>query len=201
VVSNPDFKKYWQINAFEVPDIKQDEIVLHSKKGELTGNTYVNMLLPKASDRDIVIKGGKEANEVFGKKYTAPILNRESSGHRIMISPKKDQKKDQFLTVFQMTADSVKPMPLEHYDTERMSVIVADKYVVCINKDDQFIAESFQIDIPEKKNYKIVLTGLRSGKWAVTNSTGKLIANIEVKENKNCGFFESAQGKYTIKPM
>ncbi|ADY51260.1 heparinase II/III family protein [Pseudopedobacter saltans DSM 12145] len=201
VTSDATFKKYWQINAFEVPEIKSDEIVLHSQKGELTGNTYVNMLLPNASDRNIVVKGGKDANEVFGKKYTAPIVNRESSANRIMISPKKDQKKDQFLTVFQVTADSIKPMPLKHYDTGRVSVIVADKYVVCINKDDQFISESFQIDIPEKKNYKIVLTGLRSGKWGVMNSKGKLIASIEVKENKNCGFFEAIQGKYIIKPI
>jgi heparin/heparan-sulfate lyase len=67
--SNPEFKKYWQINAYNMPEKIKNGVVLQNQREGLVGKTYVEMLVPSATDRQINILSGSDANSSFQFKY------------------------------------------------------------------------------------------------------------------------------------
>src|SRR5690606_11650287 len=101
-VLNPAFKKYWQINTLNMPSLANGIWKLESQFNDVKGKTYVNMLLPAHSEREVEVLSGESANSVFGGQYHPNSAWPEARGSRIMVSPKRPNKKDRFLTIFQM---------------------------------------------------------------------------------------------------
>lgn len=199
--SNPEFKKYWQINAHHVPAITDNGFVLHNQHKGRVGKTHVEMLLPAAKDRKIEVRSGEDANSSFNFKYEAPTETlAEVKGSRIMISPHHSNGNDRFLTVFQVAADDTKPLPVKHLETEVSHVIILADRVVSMSKSNDLIDRKFILNIPAKGSYQVVLAGMKAGEWNITGSQRKVKFNVNVEEGKHTVFFLASKGKYTITP-
>ncbi len=201
-VSDPSFKRYWQVNTFNTPVFDKGRIVLRNKCNDLIGKTHINMLLPSAAEQNVEVLTGENANSTFGNVYTPPFLDiQETRGYRLMISPKRQNKEDEFLTVFQVTPEDGEPMPLKVFKTAVSHVVVAGNNIVSMNRLDGLITTKFEIDIPQGKNNQIVLTGLKDGSWKVfyQNKTAE-VGVFEVFKSENTIYFEGKKGKYLIMP-
>ncbi|SMC53909.1 hypothetical protein [Pedobacter nyackensis] len=197
----PEFKKYWQINSLNSPQITGNGVMLHSQIDGAVGKTQVDILVPAANERKIEILEGDDANSSFKFKYDVPVSNLpEASGYRIMVSPNAANKSDHFLTVFQLTAGNTVALPIAHSETAVSNVVIVGDRVVSMNKSDKLIDKSFVLNIPEKGKYQVVLTGMKAGEWNVTSSDGKVKFNANIKQDKHTMFFIAAKGTYTVTP-
>lgn len=197
--SNPAFKKYWQINALNLPEITNEGVILKSERDGKIGKTHLTMLIPSKEERTMEVFSGEEANSAFGLKYEVPITNQpEARGSRIMISPLKPAKENYFLTVLQVAEGGAAPLPIVHEQTEVSHVLIIGDRVVSMAKDQEPINRSFEINVKPKGRYKIVLTGMKAGQWEIRNAAGKVLSSQTVHDQKNTMFFEANEGAYHV---
>jgi heparin/heparan-sulfate lyase len=200
--TRPEFKKYWQINAHNLPEKTAKGFVLHNNRGKLVGKTYIEMLLPAAADRSLEILSGQDATSVFNSRYETPsaIQYPETKGHRVMISPKNTGTRDRFLTVFQMTSDDTKPLPVSFYETSQSYVITISDRMVSLSNTTAFIDKGFTLKVPNDKKYQVALVGMKPGQWNIKGRRGKVNYNADVKSGKNTIFFLADGGEFVITP-
>nr|WP_295923099.1 hypothetical protein [uncultured Dyadobacter sp.] len=196
--ADPSFKKYWQINALNLPVQTDSGVVLSNEKNGSVGKTHVQMLVPSPSERTMQIMSGPEANSTFGHNWKVNSKQREATGHRIMVSPGTARKQDRFLTVFQMVDGDTKPLPIDFKESGSHYVIrIADRVVVMASGADD-IQEAFEIHIPGDGNYLVTVTGIKSGKWKIEGPSVKM--ETDVNEQENTIFFNAKAGAYRIVP-
>ncbi|HEY9261566.1 DUF4962 domain-containing protein, partial [Chitinophaga sp.] len=149
--SKPEFKKYWQINTLKEPLQTPTGVMLHNELNGGSGKTYVDMLVPAAKDRQTDILSGDKANSTFEFQYKVNSNKPEASAHRIMISPKEANKRDRFLTIFQMAADSSKPLPVNFYETNGSYVVTIDDRMVSMSASAHLVQSPFTLKVPADK--------------------------------------------------
>jgi len=199
--AKPEFKKYWQINAHNMPEKTHNGLILQNQRDGLVGKTHIEMLIPAPANREIEILSGPDANSSFKFSYEPPIATQpEANGHRIMISPKNAGNRDRFLTVFQITAGDTRSLPVTHYETTESYVVILADRVVSMSSSSDFISRSFTLKVPAKGNYQVVLAGMKAGYWNVKSRNGKVHFNANVAAGKNTIFFRAGGGEYVISP-
>ena len=205
VSANADFKKYWQINTHNPPEITGTGVVLSNRRKGLVGNAHVNMLLPRPENRTLEVLGGEDANSSFEYKYEVPSrinhLNYpEADGHRILISPKAAGKQHRFLTVFQMTAGQTQPLPVSYTETEDYYLVYMAGSIVGMNKGI-LTSSGIKVNVRDKNEHQVVLTGIKEGTWNIRSRNNKTNFNTAVSEGKNTIFFKAGKGEYTVSPL
>lgn len=196
--AKPEFKKYWQINTLKPPVETPTGVKLHNELNGVTGNTYVDMLVPAAGDRLTEILSGEKANSTFEFPYKVNSNKPEASAYRIMISPKSANKRDRFLTVFQMTADGVAPLPVSYYETGESYIITLADRIVGMSASTGLVRTGFNLKVPADKEYQVVLTGMEPGFWHIEG--GEINRNVKVIAGKHTLFFKARGGTYHITP-
>jgi len=187
-VSNPAFKKYWQINTFSTPTPAADGIDIAAEKGELKGNIRLSMLLPTPSDREVqILSGEEEMHQVFGVQYTPPSSTVQTQGSRVLFSLQAENEHDEFLTVMQMMDEKGEELPISHLEMEFAHIVVAGEHVIGFAKTATPINAEWSLDIPTDREYQVVLTGMAAGKWSIKQSDKE--EWIDVAEGDSTMFF------------
>ncbi len=199
--AKPEFKKYWQINAHNKPLVTENGVVLQNKLGDLVGKAHVDILVPAPDSRKLEVLSGADAKSSFNFKYDAPVTTLpEAHGHRIMVTPNKENGRDHFLSVVQLTSGDIKPLPVTHLVTPVSDIIVLADRVLSLNKGLEFINQQFSFKVPAKGSYQIVLAGMKAGDWNVTSANGKVKFNTTVKEGEHTIYFTGSNTTYKITP-
>lgn len=198
--ADADFKKYWQINSLNKPEIQDGKVILHSKNGLKIGKTYIDMLYPTKEERVINVVSGTEAVSVFGINFKSPDENTpEAKASRTMISPIKSNKADRFLTVMQVLNGDTKPLTVQHQNYEHHDVILFDHKLISMPKGDSLGDQKFEITVPkDSKNYQVILNGLAAGNWMVKGPNAKSSFSLKVEAGKNTTFFSAKGGVYNV---
>lgn len=194
------FRKYWQINTLHEPGQSGAGLVLKNELGGLVGRTHVNMLLPSAAGRSTEILSGKAVNSTFGQQYEVKSAKPEANAHRIMISPKNANKRDRFLTVFQLTAGDREPLPVAFKETGECYLLTIADRVVCMSAGSDLIHSPFTLEVPAGGPYQVALTGLKPGFWNVRSTEGGVNFNVDVVPGKNTVYFSAGAGQYRVSP-
>ena len=197
--ADSSFRKYWQINTLNKPLEHPNGWQLYSKLKGVQGNTFVEMLYPKVGERDEELLTGELANNVFGFQYKPNSAWPEAKGTRIMVSPKQGNYTDNFLTVFQMTADGVRPYPLQANKLGSYYYVEFANKLVCIPARAGFVEEEIVLEKLSAELKTILFTGLAAGHWTVQEGDGKL-RNIEIKDRDNVYSLESRSQKVILRP-
>lgn len=202
VSSDPSFRKYWLIHSIEEPETGVQELTIRRTKDGDTGKLYCNVLLPEA-DMTKVGGPGKEF-WVFGENYpnaatTRPDPCNERGAWRVEVTPKKESKEDCFLNVMQVMDNSVKPLPVQRIDAEKVVGAAIDDRMVFFNRDSRQLTGTFTFEIPKTsgKKVKVLLTDLAEGKWTVRKGKNAVKAD-KVSAESGTLYFEAAPGKYTV---
>lgn len=206
ITSNPNFKKYWQINTLNRVLVSDNLITLENTKQGRTGKTHVQLLLPERSDYTTTVLSEADANSSFTFQYEVPgrIIERnfpEANAHRIMLSPVKHSKEDNFISFFQMSDDHVAPVQVEYREDVHHHVVSFANHVVSMCKQLDLIQGKFSMYIPEPNSHsKVLITGLKEGKWNVRRKDGKVNFDMVVLPKRNTIYFQALGGYYTITP-
>ncbi|MCL2305829.1 MAG: hypothetical protein FWC43_10845 [Planctomycetaceae bacterium] len=197
-VSNPGFKKYWQINTLSTPELTAEGIHLPVERNERKGRISLSMLIPSPADRQTqMLSGSEEVHQVFGVQYTPPIQTLQTRGTRTLFSPQAENERDEFLTVIQMIDEKGTELPVSRLETKAAHVVVAGNHVVGFARTAAPISGEWSLEIPSDREYQMVLTGMAAGKWTVHQS-GKE-ESIEVTEGNTTLFF-SGKGTCRLVP-
>ncbi|RHJ92171.1 hypothetical protein DW095_09005 [Bacteroides sp. AM07-16] len=200
ITSKENFEKYWKINTFNEPVRSGSNIVLHNGSNGFTGNTYINMLLPLPENREIEISSLKDSSTVLGPQYQIKSTRPEAGGYQVVAYPKENKKQNRFLTVFQMTADDTKPLPVDFSEKDGKYIIRLQDRIVCMSSGYEQIQEPFTLTVDQDSEFQILITDLKPGFWNIQDEKNKINLNFKVKVGKNTIFFKSGKGKYTITP-
>ncbi|MCD2424017.1 DUF4962 domain-containing protein [Niabella pedocola] len=199
--ADPSFKKTWQINTLNRPQVAAGRFILSSSLKGRTGTTYVNMLVPAARDRKYQVLSGDSSAFVSGDLYSARSAWPEAKGSRILVSPLKETKQTTFVTVFQMAEETHAELPLQF--TERAGYVqfqVADKLVV-LARPGSLLQEAFTLEVPGDQEYEVIVAGLREGFWNLSGADGKLNFNAAVLKNKHTVSLKMKGGRLVLKPQ
>lgn len=196
--ADSSFKKYWQINTLNQPESNNNYLVLQNQRDGLIGKTHVQMLVPTPNERSTEILSGEEAIKVFGIPYKVTSKQPEANGHRILISPKNARQRDRFLTIFQMTADTVSPLPVTFQETEETYQILLANRIVVMTKGSDPISKPFTINIPADGEFQVLITGAKAGFWNVKGTEANF--NTMVDFGKNTFYFSAKKEKYVVSP-
>ncbi len=197
--SSADFQKSWQINPFNPPKVTGDRIILQSQHEGQIGRTFVNMLLPVVTDREITVMSGKEASSVSGHYYLPPKPELpEASGHRVVVTPKKKSPHDHFLTILQTVADGHQELPIEHKESAELHMILIDGHFISLPKGIALQSRGFRFALPPSdRSYQVALAGMEAGTWKISGPKGETRA-VEVISGQNTIYFEAAAGEYQL---
>ena len=202
VSSDPSFRKYWLIHSIEEPETGVQELTIRRTKDGDTGKLHCNILLPEAD----VTKVGGPGKEfwVFGENYpnvatTRPDPCNERGAWRVEVTPKKESKEDCFLNVMQVMDNSVKPLPVQRIDAEKVVGAAIDDRMVFFSRNSRQLTGTFTFEIPKtsSKKVKVLLTDLAEGKWTVSKGK-KTITSAKVNDQSGTLYFEAAPGKYVV---
>lgn len=190
------FKKYWQITTCQPPQQTSTGFILHNAVNDITGKTYVNMLLPAQEDRQTEILSGDSATSTFGHPYAV----NSPAVYRIMVSPRTARQQDRFLTVFQMARDNATPLPVSYYEMPQHYVVTIGNRIVVMASGSALTDTAFSLTLPGDQSYEVVLTGLAPGFWNVQDGNGKTISAVNIAAGKNTTSFHAKAGTYKVSP-
>ena len=201
--AKPEFKKYWQINTLNPPQLTLNGVLLHTAAFGVTGRLDVCMLWPKADERTVEIRSGAETHNVFGQTFMPPApAAPEACGHRVMFSPKQAQQRNQFLTLLQACDATTPPLPVKISETDTRVVLQIEDRIVSLAKGTELTRTAFELTVPSAgKPYQVLLAGLRAGAWKVANPNGQPLLNAVVEEGRNTLSFNAQGGRYPITPQ
>jgi len=198
---NPSFKKYWQINTLNPPELTKDGVILRNSDLGLDGKVTVRMLRPHPQERYVEILSGTESTTVFGNYFEPPKPDgAEANGHRIMFSPSKEQASDLFLTVMTMSDAKAADLPVSVEEFPDAFVVSLADRVVLMNKTGQMLTKALEVAVNADGESQLLLTGLAPGAWSIRSEDGKIQHNTQVEPNKNTAFFVVPRGHYVTKP-
>lgn len=204
ITSNPNFKKYWQINTLNHPVVSKNLITLENSKQGKTGKTHVRILVPQKGDYTTTVLSGEDANSSFAFKYEVPWKFRnfpEATAHRIMLSPVKPSQEDNFVTFFQLSDAHVAPMAVVYQECAHHHALSFGNHIVYMSNELDLIQNEFPLKIPTNNSHsKIVITGLKEGKWNVTRKDGTVNFDVVVLPQKNTVYFQLPGGDYIVTP-
>lgn len=200
LASRAEFKKFWKINTLEKPLLSDSSVILWSHKNELVGKTHVETLLPLSEDREIEISNRRDPGNILGPQDRISSGSPEANGYQIIIYPKSEKKCHRFLTVFQMTSDGTKPLPVKFLEKDDKYILSLSDRIVCMSSGDKFIQTPFSIDISGNSEHQVLLTDMKPGFWNISSSDKKINLNLKVESGKNTCFFRASKGLYFISP-
>jgi heparin/heparan-sulfate lyase len=199
--ASPNIKQYWQVNAFNRPDMAGSKIMLHSSEAGVTGYTAVDMLLPKPADREMSILGGDSSRNVFGTYYAVDTSWPESRAYRIMISPRERNRKQHYLTVFQMTKDSSQLLPIHFTDHGQWYELRIDQIIQITGAGKDAVTDSMEFNVPEREGgFTLVATGLNEGFWHLQKLGEDKSHNFYVRPGENTLQTTLTEGHYKLLP-
>ncbi|MBQ4336592.1 MAG: hypothetical protein IJC34_05335, partial [Lentisphaeria bacterium] len=197
--ADPAFRKYWQINTLQKPQLTGTGAVLTSNQDSLAGKMYLDMLQPAKWEAKVY--GGKDTHNVFGKQYFPPEKDKklpEANGFRIQFTPAGASDRDSFLAVMQITDGTVKPLKVLQSQTAVSDVLEFGNRVISINRKPDWIRETFTIKVHGESS-QILATGLAAGPWTVKTPEGNCYT-AHVEKGKNSLFLTGGKGEYTFIP-
>ncbi len=200
ITSKEDFSKFWKINTFNEPARSGQHVVLHNSHGNLTGKTHINMLLPLPEEREIEISSLKDSTSILGPQYQINSSLPETNAYQVIAYPKKHRKHNRFLTIFQMAADGIEPLPTDFYESDNKYIISIQDRIVCMSAGYEQIQESFSLNVDKDTEFQILIADLKPGFWNVRKTEAEMDVNFHVKAGENTVFFKGGKGKYIITP-
>lgn len=192
--SRAEFESYWQINTLEKPAIHPGGFMLKSEFQGKSGTMYVDMLKPKAIDRETIVHSGDSAAYVFGDLYQAKSPWPEARGTRILVRPKEKNTHASYATVFQMAEESEAKLPIEFVEAENYYLFKLADRIVVMAKADRYLDEAIQIDVSEDQEYEIILVGLKHGFWNVKNTVKNSSFNVNIMKDNHTVSWKSTAG-------
>lgn len=198
--NNADFEPFWQINTLEKPTVVAEGFQLMSQFKGKKGTTYVDMLKPKAADREALLWSGDSSAFVFGDLYQVKSPWPEAKGTRIMVRPTKKGTTSSYLSIFQMAEGETQKLPVVFEEKENYYLFkVADKVIV-MAKAHMFLHEAIQLEVPADQTYEVIFVGLQEGFWHVKNTVKNSNFNLNVLKSNNTTSWKSSGGTFLLTP-
>lgn len=200
VTAKSGYKKEWQINTLTKPVYLDSCIILQNSRNGRTGKTHVQMLQPHPTERQTQILSSADFGKLYGSQFMISSKIPEANGYHMIISPTDENRHNRFLTVFQMTKEDARPLPVKYYEKEMKYVIYMADYVVCMSSVAKLNQDSFSLSIPGNDESKVLLTDMNPGVWTVSSSDKKVEFSTKVSTSRNTIFFKAYPGEYKIYP-
>lgn len=199
--TNSFFKKFWKINTLNKPIVSDSMLVLHNRdEAGVIGKTHIKTLLPAHENRKITYWNSQDTCNFIAPLSIINTRDPESRGYQIVMTPKRENKRDLFLNIFMMTADGIMPLRTDFYEMDDIYFIEISDYIVVMHTKSDFINKPFELTITTNSTRKVILTGLKSGLWNVSCKENNTDFDFKISQNKNSFLFIGKSGSYRILP-
>ncbi|TDQ79117.1 heparin/heparan-sulfate lyase [Sphingobacterium yanglingense] len=199
--NNADFEPYWQINTLNKPIVNEDGFVLNSQFKGKKGVAFVDMIKPKAAEREVVLHSGDSSAFVFGDLYQVKSPWPEARGTRVLVKPKERAVHTSYATVFQMTEDGAQKLPVKYKEYSNYYAIQLADRILIVAKSDRFLEEEVEINVPGDKEYEVIVTGIKDGFWNINNTTKSSRFNVNILKGNHTTSWKAKGEVFVLKPL
>lgn len=195
---DPAAQKYFQLCTIARPREIPGGIRTVCRTAGQTGKMFVQMFRPTPEERTMKILGGTAELDVFGKKYQPPYPDMpDGKPYRTLISPKKAQSEDFFITAITLADGGQKQLPVQFAEDELLLKFELSDWLAVMPKNDSPVNTAFELNA--QKNCKMLITGLTAGNWTVQSPAGKCF-RAAVRKRSEVIFLEAGPGKWKFAP-
>ncbi|MFD2556252.1 hypothetical protein [Sphingobacterium tabacisoli] len=198
--NNADFEPYWQINTLNKPIVNEDGFVLNSQFKGKKGVAFVDMIKPKATEREVVLHSGDSSAFVFGDLYQVKSPWPEARGTRVLVKPKEKAVHTSYATVFQMTEDGAQKLPVQYKEYANYYAIQLADRILIVAKSDRFLEEEVEINVPGDKEYEVIVTGIKDGFWNINNTAKSSRFNVNILKGNHTTSWKAKGEVFVLKP-
>ena len=199
--NNADFEPYWQINTLNKPIVNEDGFVLNSQFKGKKGVAFVDMIKPKAAEREVVLHSGDSSAFVFGDLYQVKSPWPEARGTRVLVKPKERAVHTSYATVFQMTEDGAQKLPVQYKEYANYYAIQLADRILIVAKSDRFLEEEVEVNVPGDKEYEVIVTGIKDGFWNINNTTKSSRFNVNILKGNHTTSWKAKGEVFVLKPL
>ncbi|MDR2284057.1 MAG: hypothetical protein LBE37_12655 [Sphingobacterium sp.] len=199
--NNADFEPYWQINTLNKPIVNEDGFVLNSQFKGAKGVAFVDMIKPKAAERDVVLHSGDSSALVFGDLYQVKSPWPEARGTRVLVKPKEKAVHTSYATVFQMTEDGAQKLPVQYKEHANYYEIQLADRILIVAKSDRFLEEEIKINVPGDKEYEVLVTGIKDGFWNINNTAKSSKFNVNILKGNHTTSWKAKGEVFVLIPQ
>ncbi len=203
VSTNPGFKKTWLLHSQNEPVIANNTIQFSNTTDGRNSKLHDDVLLPEVENQDIQKIGGDGKEYWVDGKNWGSVTQEDAGRWRIELSPKQPSLSDNFLNVIQVMDATPTQNPLS------VKKIMSTKgNYVAIELADRIVAQQLALDkntreiefkIGEKnKDYNVLITDLKAGRWTITTPSG--IQILQPTDSTGTVYFKSKGGVINLKP-
>ena len=116
------------------------------------------------------------------------------------VTPKAAAKEDSFLNVMQVMDNTIKPLPVQRIEGEKVVGALVSDRVVLFARDSKVLSDSFTFEIPKSagKSVKVLLTDLQEGTWTVNSGRKVVVDHVDVKAESGTIYLKLGPGKYSL---
>ncbi len=201
VSTNSSFRKSWLLHSQNEPVIKKGSIEFENTANGRNGKLHNDVLLPGIDNQTISKIGGPGKEYWVDGKNWGTVTQEDAGRWRIELSPKKASKSDNFLNVIQVM-DAI-----PHQEPMKVIKSVSTKgNYMAVSIGDRIVAQQLSLDKntglveftlgEERKNYKVLVTDLKAGKWVITTTSGKTEATVS--DPAGTAYFKCKGGKIRL---
>lgn len=159
--------------------------------------THIDFVYPEEKELDKKVYSKEDAHNIFGFQVAPPDSNQfESHGHRIMVSPKSENTKDKFLSVFQMTNSEIPIAQISNERKDGYDFLSVFDLLIILKDVEKSNNDNITFEIKESKT--VYVTGLQEGRWKLLNKKGKVVQSFDVEKGKHASTLNLPKGKYTL---
>ncbi len=199
--NNATFEPYWQINTLNKPIVNEDGFVLNSQFKGKKGVAFVDMIKPKAAEREVVLHSGDSSAFVFGDLYQVKSPWPEARGTRVLVKPKEKAVHTSYATVFQMTEDGAQKLPVQYKEYANYYAIQLADRILIVAKSDRFLEEEVEVNVPGDKEYEVIVTGIKDGFWNINNTTKSSRFNVNILKGNHTTSWKAKGEVFVLKPL
>jgi len=159
--------------------------------------THIDFVYPEEKELDKKVYSKEDTQNIFGFQVAPPDSNQfESHGHRIMVSPKSENTKDKFLSVFQMTNSEIPIAQISNERKDGYDFLSVFDLLIILKDVEKSNNDNITFEIKESKT--VYVTGLQEGRWKLLNKKGKVVQSFDVEKGKHASTLNLPKGKYTL---
>lgn len=196
ILMKDEFPCFWKVNSLSKPEMTGDGIKISSTKEGITGNAYIQNLLPSEDSVCFELSSIKDSSSILGPQYQIKYSMPEAHSYQTVEYSPTAAKKRRFLNIIFLTKDEARPLPVNvRNDGGAYQICVGDRIVCMSSTSEQITAP---ITISAENPVKILITDLEPGTWTVQGQNKKYHKEFKVIDRSNSIYFEASKGSFTI---
>lgn len=196
VIMKDKFPSFWKVNSLSRPEMTRNGVKITSTKNGISGNAYIQNLLPPEDSILFELSSIKDSASILGPQYQIKYYLPEVNSYQVVEYSPNSANERRFLNIIFLTRDKTLPLPVDIENKDGYYHISVSDRIICMKSTLGLTEKSLTISALTAS--KIIISDLEPGIWLAKSENSEYQKEFNVLERSNSIYFEAPRGIYTI---